>query len=201
MDRDGNFYFVTTRSYGQTLSTIYRTRFRDGAVDPPELVQGVSLQMPGWVNFDAEISADGNTLYFVDGYFGTAGHAQNANLVVAARSGNGFQRLDDSARIFANVNSDWLEYAPDISADQLELFFTRVEAITPTAQPLIYRSTRRSTDQPFSEPKRVGTIQAVAEAAALSPDEQSFYYHALVDGRFRLRLVRRLPQAPRRRAR
>jgi hypothetical protein len=112
-----------------------------------------------------------------------------------------FQRLGESARIFANVNSDWLEYAPDVSADQLELFFTRVEAITPAAQPLIYRSSRRSIDQPFSRPQRVGSIQSVAEAAALAPDEQSFYYHALVNGRFRLRRVRRLTQAPRRRAR
>jgi hypothetical protein len=87
-----------------------------------------------------------------------------------------FQRLGESARIFANVNSDWLEYAPDVSADQLELFFTRVEAITPAAQPLIYRSSRRSIDQPFSRPQRVGSIQSVAEAAALAPDEQSFYY-------------------------
>ena len=31
MDRDGNLYFISTRSYAQTLSTLYRGRFRAGA--------------------------------------------------------------------------------------------------------------------------------------------------------------------------
>ena len=48
MDRDGNLYFVSNRSYDQTSSTIYRTRFVDGVAGPPELVEGVSRKIPGW---------------------------------------------------------------------------------------------------------------------------------------------------------
>jgi len=191
LDKDGNLYFISTRSYQQDWSTIYRAKFHNGVADPPELVEGVSRKKPGWVNFDAEISADGNTLYFVDGYFGAGSNPQSATLVAAVRSGGGFRRLEDSARLFAQVNSDWLQYAPDTSADELELFFTRVKRIEPSAQPAVFRSFRKRVDEPFSIPERISAIQGFAEAPTLSPDGQSLYYHARVDGRFRLRHVRR----------
>jgi hypothetical protein len=37
-----------------------------------------------------------------------------------------FERLPDSSRIFANINTSALEYAAAISSDGLELFFTRM---------------------------------------------------------------------------
>jgi hypothetical protein len=190
MDRAGNFYFVSTRSYKQSLSTIYRAKFVDGVANTPELVEGVSRHTPGWVNFDAEISADGNTLYFVDGYFGSGNQPRSAILIAAVRSGKGFRRLEDNTRIFSNVNSDSLQYAPDVSADNLELFFTRVRRIEPSAEPAIFRSVRERVDQPFSIPQRISAIQGFAEAPALSTDG-SLYYHARVNGRFRIRRVMR----------
>jgi hypothetical protein len=69
MDRQGNFYFVLNRTYDQTASTLYRGKFADGVLTGAEIVPGVSLAKPGIVNFDAEISADGNTLYFVESQF------------------------------------------------------------------------------------------------------------------------------------
>lgn len=69
MDRDGGFYFVSTRSYKETLSTVYRGRFSRGVVSDVELVPGISEKKPRHVNFDAEVSASGDTLYFVDGIF------------------------------------------------------------------------------------------------------------------------------------
>jgi len=191
MDRAGNLYFVSTRSYPQNWSTIYRAKFEDDRASAPELVEGISRRMPGWVNFDAEISADGNTLYFVDGYFGTANQPQSSTLMIAARSGKGFRRVTGSARLFANVNGDSLQYAPDVSEDELELFFTRVRRIEPPAEPAIFRCVRKSVDQPFSVPQRISAIQGFAEASTLSPDGRSLYYHCRIDGRFRVRRVKR----------
>jgi hypothetical protein len=111
-----------------------RTRIGDGVAGAPELVEGVSRHEPGWVNFDAEISADGKTLYFVDGYFGSGNQPRSSVLVSAVRSGNKFRRVE--TRLFENVNSDWLQYAPDVSADELELFLTRVKRIQPSAEPI-----------------------------------------------------------------
>src|SRR5436853_7084844 len=65
MDRDGNFFFISTRSYAQTQATLYRGRFRAGAVSGVELVPGVSLGRPGMVIFDAEISPGGEVLFLV----------------------------------------------------------------------------------------------------------------------------------------
>ena len=191
MDTKGNLYFVSTRSYRETLSTIYSAKVRNGLASAPELVAGVSRRSPGWVNFDAEISADGNTLYFVDGYFGSSNQPHSAILVAAVRSGNGFRRLPDHAQPFAHVNSDWLQYAPSVSSDELELFLTRVKRIEPSAEPAIFRSMRRRVDEPFSVPQRISAIQGFAEAPTLSPDRRSLYYHARVDERFRIQRVTR----------
>ena len=147
--------------------------------------------MPGWVNFDAEISADGKTLYFVDGYFGNTGQPQSAILTDAVQSGTGFKRLREHDRLFANINSDWLQYAPSVSTDELEVFFTRVRRIEPAAQPAIFRSVRPSVTEPFSVPQRISAIQGFAEASTLSPDGRSLYYHTRLHGRFRVRRVSR----------
>src|SRR5208283_4160649 len=98
----------------------------------------------------AEISADGNTIYFVDAYFGNTGQPQSAILTDAVRSGNGFTRVKEHNRLFANVNSDWLQYAMALSADELELFFTRVRRIESSARPAIFRSVRARPTEPFS---------------------------------------------------
>ncbi|HEY2292036.1 MAG TPA: hypothetical protein VGM86_15155 [Thermoanaerobaculia bacterium] len=86
------------------------------------------------------LSADGNTLYFVDGLFTGGAVPAGADLVIARRRGSGFQRLPDSARLLAQINTPALEYAPATSADGLELFFTRLDPGAAGAQPAIYRA-------------------------------------------------------------
>src|SRR3984957_5471911 len=69
MDVNNLFYFVSPRSYAQTLSTIYSGTFSNGSLSNVALVPGVSKDKFGDVNFDECISQDGGTLYFVDGVF------------------------------------------------------------------------------------------------------------------------------------
>ena len=174
MDRNNTFYFVSTRSYNQTLSTIYRGTFANGAVSGVELVPGISALTPGMVNFDAEISPDGNTLYFVDSQFSAAGIPLTADIVIAERSGTGFSRATNSANIMQQINtSSMLEYAPAISASGLELFFTRLEG----NNAIIYSSTRSDVSSPFGAPKQIQAITGFVEGPTLSPDEKSLYYH------------------------
>jgi hypothetical protein len=184
MDRNGNLYFVSTRSYDSTFSTLYRGRFRDGKVTDVELVPGVSLRKPGIVNFDAEISEDGNTLYFVDGDFTSNPRPSSADIVIATRDGNGFRRDPNSAEIMRNINTSALEYAPSISADGLELFFTRVDRITPTAMPTIYRAVRNSRTVPFKPPQRIAAIEGFVEAPTLDANGRALYYHKRENGHF-----------------
>jgi len=169
MDRDGNLYFVSTRSYAQTLSTLYRGRFRAGTVSNVELLPGVSLRRPGMLIFDAEIAPAGDVLFLVDGEFAGGPNPKSADIAIAVREGAGFRRLPA------------LEYAPSISVDLLELFFTRAGN---SLVPVIYRSGRKTLAEPFGAPERVAAISGSVEAPSLSGDGRSLYYHKLEGKRF-----------------
>ena len=180
MDRNNTFYFVSTRSYSQTLSTIYGGTFSNGSVSGVALVPGVSKEKAGWVNFDACISPDGNTLYFVDSFFGSAGQPQNASISIATREGDHFLRLKNSAKIMRKINTHALNYAADISKSGLEFFFTRFDG----TEPAIYTARRAKASKPFGKPAKIEAITGFAEAPALSPDEKSLYYHKNESGVF-----------------
>ena len=181
MDRNNVFYFVSTQSYATTLSTLYRGTFTNGAVSGVELVPGVSALSFGMVNFDADISPDGNTLYFVDGLFNFPDPVPStADILIAERSGVDFVRVANGADIMRQINTGALEYAPTISASGLEIFFTRLEGSTSA----IYASTRSNTLAPFDAPQRIETITGFVEAPTLSMDEKSLYYHKDENGLF-----------------
>jgi hypothetical protein len=183
MSCDGTLYFVSTRSYGQTFSTIYRAYFEKGVATNVEIVPGISRHTPGWVNFDAEISADGETLYSVDSQFKN-GMPATADIFIAKKHGDVFERAPDSDAVLKLVNTKALEYAPAISSDGQELFFTRVEKITATAEPRIWRTARKSIHESFGEPQLVSAITGFAEGPTLSPGGLSLYYHARENGKF-----------------
>jgi len=187
MDRDGNFYFVSNRSYDRTTSTLYRARFADGALAGIELVPGVSLARPGIVNFDAEISADGNTLYFVESEFSWLGRPKSARILFARRDGAVFVRDPASQRVMASLNADGLNYAPATSTSELEIFFTRAGE----QGPAIYTARRAAKSEPFGEIRRVAAVDGFVEAPSLSPDERSLYYHKRENGRFVIYAVTR----------
>ena len=189
MDQDGRLYFVSPRSYGETFSTIYRGRFKDGSVDGVELVPGVSRQQPGVVNFDVEISGDGKTMYTVDALF-EGGGPKTADFAIAIRDGTGFTRDPKSREILEHVNTGALEYAADLSADGLELFFTRVNS-PPTSPPAIFRAARTSQDGPFETPQRVAGPTGFVEASTLSHDGTTIYYHTKERGRFVIYCMKR----------
>jgi Tol biopolymer transport system component len=193
MDTNGNFYFVSNRSYFQTLSTIYSGLFSNGTVSNVAIVPGVSKDRLGDINFDQCISPDGNTLYFDDGVFTGGSVPAAASIAIATRSGDQFVRLPNSARIMHKINTNGLNYAPDISKSGLEFFWTRLEleGSQPKPPPVIYTATRLSVTKPFGKPKKIKAITGFAEAPALSPDEKSLYYHLQVSGTFQIYRVTR----------
>lgn len=184
MDRHGNLFFVSTRSYAETLSTIYRGRFGQGRVSGIELVAGISLRQRGMVTFDAEVSADGSTLFVADGRFAGGHVPETADIDIAVRDGAGFRRLPGARDLLRNVNTAALEYAPAVSGDLLELFFTRLEGSGRSPRSAILRAVRPSAGAPFGAPQRLASITGFVEAPALSGDGRSLYYHRLDGGRF-----------------
>ncbi|MHB8384314.1 MAG: TolB-like translocation protein [Candidatus Binataceae bacterium] len=178
MDTGGNFYFITTRSYGSPgspgyLATLYSGPFLNGAVTPVNPVPGMAATRPGLIVFDDEISADGNTLYFTLGDYST-GSLTATTMMAATRRGGGFVVDPNSTRIMHTINNRFLNYAADISADELEFFFTRTNL---KVGPEIWTATRKSISKPFERPRQIKAITGFAEAPSISPDGLSLYYH------------------------
>jgi len=188
LDRNGVFYFVSNRSYHQTAATIYRGTFAHGSVSAVELAPGVSSRIPGLVNFDAEISADGNALYYVESQFSLLRHRpKTAKIAIARRAGNSFRPDPESDTLLREINTGGLDYAPATSPSELEIFFTRLDRDGPA----IYTATRSSTAAAFGAPEKIRAITGFAEGPTVSPDGTSLYYQRKEDGKFVLYRVTR----------
>jgi hypothetical protein len=193
MDASGRFFYVSTHTYAppNAYDTLFGGVFdaASGRVTGIAPLAGLADPTPGHANFDIEVSPDGATLYVNDGVFGSGAVPEEADLAVAVANGQGFARHPDSAALLANVNTADLEYAPAISADGLELFFTRFSSSR--REILTCRATRPDDASPFGVAQRVSAISGFAEGATLSPDERSLYYHAEESGAFVLYRVTR----------
>jgi hypothetical protein len=191
LDRDSNLYFVSTRNYSRTLSTLYQCHYSNGIGSNVHLVNGVSKLMAGWVNFDIEVSADGQSLYFVDSKFDQSGNPSSADLVIAQKKDSGFERQANTDYLMHNINTEGLEYAASISADNLVLFFTRVDLpLNANSTPVILYATRKSISDPFSVPSKVQSITGFAEGPSISADQHILYYHKKENDHFVLYMVR-----------
>ncbi len=191
LDNSNILYFVSTRDYTQTLSTIYTGVFSNDTVLNVQLLPNISRMQAGWVNFDVEVSVDGNFLYFVDGRYDQNGGPYEANFVIAEKINNNFQRMSDQS-VLNKINTSDLEYAACISPDMLELYFTRIKApISISSQPQIFVSTRKSINEPFNSPYKIDKITGFVEAPTISPDGQTIYYHKRENDKFVLYMIRK----------
>jgi hypothetical protein len=192
VDRNGVFYFISTRSYDQTLSTVYRGHFTQGIVTDVQPVKGIAARRRGELYFDAHVNAVGDALYLSSGVFTGGAAPESADLVIAERSGSAFTTVPGDTILFKNVNTpDALEYAAAVSANELELFFTRFD---PARKKIaILRSTRTEPNVPFGPPARIASVDGFVEAPALSADKRSLYFHKNEGGHFVLyRVVRKV---------
>lgn len=186
MSRNSILYFISPRSYNATASTVYRGHFSAGAATSVQLVSGLSAPTPLRVIFDAEVSADGASLWLTDSTYGFLAPL-TADLALARRAGTGFARDPASARLLLAINTPALEYAPDVSADQRELFFTRLDGATPS----LYRSQRASATAPFPLARRIAAITGFSEGPSISPDGRSLYFHHKVGATYQIWRVSR----------
>jgi hypothetical protein len=178
----GELYFISPRSYGRTLSTIYRARLVAGRASGVALAPGLATRAPGTVDFDADVNAQGTGLYVAQGRFTAGGEIETAKLVHYTRRGAGFVADPRGERLLRAVNrAGALVYAAGLSADGLELFFTRED---PGAVPAIYRAVRADLSRPFGEVERVAGATGFVEAPSLSADGTVLYYHRMVGSRF-----------------
>jgi Tol biopolymer transport system component len=177
LDSGGRIYYVSIVNYtGAGGVTLYRGSWTGSTVTGITPMSGLTIPANLILYFDIDVSPDGSAAYLARGDY-TTGPLTAADLVVAADSGSGLSVRADSNAIMAAVNTAGFEYAPAISEDGLELFFTRVSS--GATEPRIFRAERSSTNSAFGAVQMVGSIEGFVEGPAFSPDEKSIYYHRL----------------------
>lgn len=186
LDVNGNFYWTSARDYPSELNNLFHGVFNTGDIIDIGRVQGdFNKNIPGWLVMDHGISLDGQFLYFNNARFDdtncqgpcetTLGIAEKVNATT-------FNTLSNSAEILQNINDpNYIYYAPCISSDQLELYYTRYKKETITVNTVfeICVAVRDDVTSTFSIPEVLfsETIANLVEAPTLTVDKNIMYYH------------------------
>lgn len=185
MSSDGRFCFVSPRDYRRALVSVFCGTFdgeRVNNVQPQTTLPGERL---GRLIFDVELAADGQSMVFAEGTFSGGDAPDDADIYLATLGPRGFVRSTAGAKIFANINTGALEYAPSLSADGLELYFTRVAGFWLLRKPRIFHARRTSVDAPFGKPAELESIEGFVEAPSIAADN-TLYFHRRLDDRYAL---------------
>jgi len=192
MEKNGNFYFISTVNYNKPnrFTTVYSGKFKDGHVRNIKPHPELSLNIPGWLNMDVEISNDGTTLYTTQTYFGDGPPPKQSYFFMAHLKNGRFEIDTRSSEIFHNINTSDLEYAASISQDGLEFYFTRL-SYAKSVKFKTYYATRPDRDAVFSIPIPIEAILGFAEAPAITSDGRLLYFHKKVQNHFSLYVLER----------
>jgi len=190
VDRDGPLYFISTRSYNTTLSTIYRGTLDGDTVSNVEIVPGGLAGGEAVGQFRRRNQRRRQRPVLRGRPIRRGGYPREADLVAARKKGNRFERLPESEDVFRNVNTEALEYAPAISADDLTLIFTRA-VLGLKGRASLYIATRASVAAPFDLPAALVDLDGYVEAATFAPDGGAIYYHKKDHDRFVILMARR----------
>ena len=189
MDSDGNFYWTSTRNYPAELDNLFHGTFNSGDITNLGRVRGdFNMNIPSWLIMDHGISLDGQFLYFNNARFDAVNcdGPCETNLGIAQKTNaSTFSTLPNSASILQNINDPtYIYYAPCISSDNLELYYTRYlkGGITVSTIFEICVAVRDNSETSFSIPQVLFSeaISELIEAPTLTKDKEIIYYHRKV---------------------
>lgn len=181
LDSANNFVWVSTRNYPSVFENLQRGKYNAGAVNNQTKVYGdFYIRTPGWLIMDQAINYNGTYLYYCNAYFnGCAGGLPcQAKLGIAQKINDStFNKIATSDAELANINNvNYLVYAPQITKDGLELYFTRILKTGFTTE--ICVSVRSNTSAVFSAPSVIYSSQPLTpEAASPTTNKSIIYYH------------------------
>lgn len=190
MDSSNNFFWVSTKDYPGVFQNLFTGKYDNGGVTVKTRVYGdIYVFIPGWLIMDAAINYKGNHLYYCNAHFNNCANNLpcSATLSVARKiNDTTFQRLAGSDTILKNINDTaYLVYAPQLTNDGLELYFSRLRK--GTLQTEVCVSARTDTVSPFGIPGIIYTHPSlVPEAPSLTADKNRLYYHRIENGLFKI---------------
>lgn len=181
IDSANNFFWVSLRY----IPNLHKGNYAAGTVNNVSQVFGTSniLAPSGWLIMDAAIDYRGNLLYYSNGYFGPTyteciGAPCEAKMGIAEKVNDStFNKSTNSDAILANVNdTNYLVYAPQVTVDGLELYYTRLLKASFDTELCV--AVRNDVVDAFSLPSPIySSLGFFPEAATLSADKQKMYYH------------------------
>jgi hypothetical protein len=186
MDSLNNFYWTSTRDYPVELDNLFHGTFNTGNITSIGRVRGnFNKSSPGWLVMDHGISYDGQLLYYNNARFDNnncQGPCETEIGIALKVNDSTFNQIPNSNFILQNVNdTNFIYYAPCISSDNLELYYTRYpkDTITLTTLFEICVAVRSSPIDTFSIPIVLFSelISDMIEAPTLTADKQIIYYH------------------------
>ena len=192
LDSNNNFYWTSVRDYPAKRDNLHFGTYSNGTVTNIARVQGdfYILEL-GWLLMDHGISYDGTTLYYNNARFDDTvclGPCETQIGIAQKTSQGNFEKTSNSDNILQNINNaNYIYYAPSISKDNLELYYTRYlkNNVNENTVVEVCIATRTSNNAIFSEPKVLfsNTLDnGIIEAPSLTTDKQFMYYHKKING-------------------
>ncbi len=182
LDSVNNFYWVSTRNYPSNFDNLHRIRFLTSGYTNFGRVHGdFYIYSPGWLIMDAGINFYGNKLIYCNAFFNNCANAVPciASMGIATKLNDStFNKDANTTTIMANINDtvNYIVYAPALTKDGLELYYTRL--LKNSTQTEIMVSTRTNTTSAFGPPTvLVGAPYIAPEAPTISTDKSKMYYH------------------------
>lgn len=181
LDSSNTFFWVSLRNYPTVFENLKRGIYFSGNVNNISPVYGnFNIYTPGWLIMDAAINPQGNLLYYCNAYFNSCafGMPCDARLGIAQKVNDStFNKLINTDALLSNVNNtNYIVYAPQVTTDGLELYFTRILKTTVNSE--ICVSVRSAIVDTFSIPQVIhSNLGFVPEAATITTNKQKIYYH------------------------
>ncbi|MFK8037307.1 MAG: T9SS type A sorting domain-containing protein [Crocinitomicaceae bacterium] len=191
MDASNHFYWTSTRNYPAELDNLFYGNFNSGNVTGIGRVHGnFNKNIPGWLVMDHGISYDGQLLYYNNARLdqnNCQGPCETELGIAQKMNDSTFSQISNSSAILQTINdTNFIYYAPCISSDNLEFYYTRYPRDTITVNTLfeICVAVRSTPTDHFSAPLALfsETIANLIEAPTLTTDKQIMYYHRKIPG-------------------
>lgn len=181
IDADNNIFWTTTRD--SVAGRAWRGKLEVGPGPTPVAAVTNTAPIAGdvkpvtanWYNMDTAICSDGTMMVFTDNFGTTPGTAVSTLKLAGRNIDQTFSRLVNSDTLLAACNTDGLNYAPSLSPDLMELYFTRASVMG--AMPLVMVARRTSLVDAFGAPVPVDVTTGHSEAAVLSGDGKNMLWH------------------------
>lgn len=185
IDGLNNFYWISLRNYPIQIENLHKGIYSNGLVTDISRVYGnFNMYTFGWIIMDAAINQQGNELYFCNAYFDFINNSCGQGVPCKSQLGiaekiddTTFNKMANSETIFSTINdTNYLIYAPQISTDGLELYYTRLLKNTVNTELCV--AVRNTNSENFSIPLVIYShFGFVPEAITISTDKQKIYYH------------------------